>query len=74
MLLRLIHDRCVINRAELKSRLKSILKAAITIGSIIYKLTQDNFKMINDNYGHIAGDMVLTSIMAEGNENNYATG
>ncbi|KWW98059.1 hypothetical protein TH66_22425 [Carbonactinospora thermoautotrophica] len=48
------------NRAELRVRLERLLAARTTLGVLFCDL--DDFKTINDTYGHHAGDAVLVEV------------
>lgn len=55
----------VLNRAETEKQIKEYIENSNNSQAALFMVDTDDFKMVNDNYGHIAGDMVLTA-MAEG--------
>lgn len=55
----------ILNRAETEKQIKDYILNNSGSQAALFMVDTDNFKMVNDNYGHIVGDMVLTE-MAEG--------
>lgn len=55
----------VLNRAETERQINEYIQNNGDSQAALFMVDTDDFKMINDNYGHIVGDMVLTA-MADG--------
>lgn len=55
----------ILNRAETEKQINEYIKNNGDSQAALFMVDTDDFKMINDNYGHIVGDMVLTA-MADG--------
>ena len=55
----------ILNRAETEKQISEYIQNNSDSQAALFMVDTDDFKMVNDNYGHIVGDMVLTE-MAEG--------
>lgn len=53
------------NKASARQRIEYILQNREDEGAALFIIDIDNFKMVNDQYGHMFGDAVLTKIAAQ---------